>query len=575
MKHWRIGNPNLRLLLVCVLTLVVSTSVTWFNPVFAVDCSHSIPWTDITSPGIDFSSTSSVPLGTQITVTGTCWPTADGDAIVTWQISGGTLNTITVPTSAWTTQNIGNNQVYGSWSVPITVPAAPSGTSLTINTYQGSVGDQATGTSQEFDLYISGTASSATPSFTAAFPDGSSSGQPGDSLTVSGTNWDPNQQITIDFGSLYHSLTLVPGKVGEISSTGSFQQSVQIPSDATPGDYTVTVTQGSIAQTATITIVPLAPASQPTATTQVCSSWSPTDLYPDYPAPFNPVAMLTPAGTSSDPVISGQTADLNLNCIDPRDGPVEVYVQVYNTTEPSLGHGFYVSTPDPSTWTLDPNGWGSFDVTFTVPAITPPGNSFQIFVDSHDNSGHVSKGPWTYYVALSLHPHFVAYFEGSGLSGQPGQYLVVWGEGYDPLKPITISFAGGALGVPDQTLEPGTNQVNDLGQFYTGALIPVPSVGQVGIVPGDYVITVTQDGISQTTTIHITGYVIVSGSASSYSVFFFSVPPPTTQIGPPPTTSGDYTTILVVAAAILAFALGYFARALRGRTSPPPSPAPT
>jgi len=89
--------------------------------------------------------------------------------------------------------------------------------------------------------------------FTATFPGGAGSGHQGDYLTVTGSNWDPNREITINFGSLANPIKLEPGQ-SEISSTGSFQQAILVPADATLGSYTITVAQGSVAKTASIIV---------------------------------------------------------------------------------------------------------------------------------------------------------------------------------------------------------------------------------------------------------------------------------------------------------------------------------
>jgi hypothetical protein len=228
----------------------------------------------VVNPTLNPLSTTSGPAGTQVTVSGVNFPA--GSITITFD---GTSLPLT-----GSTQTSG-----GSFASVITIPADASPGAHTITVIVGSTSVSATFTV---------TASASINLSTA-------SGQPGDDIVISGSGFPANTALVFKFDT-----TTVTAS-GHLSTqpNGSFLSTITVPSNASDGAHTITVSAGTATATATYTVTatatlnPLSPASGPAGTDVTISG---TNFMVSYPIIFKlDSATLTPKSGDTSTTTGG------------------------------------------------------------------------------------------------------------------------------------------------------------------------------------------------------------------------------------------------------------------------------
>ncbi len=179
----------------------------------------------VTAPASISVSPTSGAAGSQISISGNNFPT--GTIAITF-------NGTSAPITGGTTQTSG-----GAFASFITVPSSASTGTHTITATAGGI---------SVNTYFTVTGTAPTPTLN---PLSATSGVVGSSITVSGSDF-PDGNIAISF----NGTVLSPQSGSTQTSNGNFSSIITIPSDATAGTHTITVTVGSTTKSTSFTVTP-------------------------------------------------------------------------------------------------------------------------------------------------------------------------------------------------------------------------------------------------------------------------------------------------------------------------------
>jgi hypothetical protein len=314
------------------------------------------------------------------------------------------------------------------------------------------------------------------PFLQAAFADGSSTGLVGGTLNVNGAGWAPGQDVKLDFGSM-GSATVAA------DSSGSFTTSVTIPTNASPGDYTIQATQ-TLTQSTTISVASSASVTTESTTAQNAEPYgvflaqpleSPNDRGSIFVGQESAIAgtqnCALPTGGSN----CGLVGDLfTLTLVSPSFDSMGAAAAWYcSEIVPGSVHSAYGGTSaqfqfDGRQHWIDGAGYWGADTS-----CSSGGNS----------SGGSSRGSLAVSVRpedSSINPTLQATFANGGTTGYPGDVLTVTGTGWAPGQDVTVDWGG--LWSTSST----TTAASDGSISFNPTNIPADAT------PGDYTFTATQ-----------------------------------------------------------------------------------